>query len=252
MILIQSSILYNYLYSPVSWLHKQPTSLKVCSFLFYLIYLPYTSLSKIFYLSIILFVFYLSINVPEIIFKNINSIAIIFLFFTITNIQDKSTLTSRILVNRNYIQIYPLRTSIFTQKNIDNITKLSNTYFISTSFIRLLSINFISLLVMKLLLLTTFYENILLFFFKYLYKIPSKLCKKVFFEINIAIEFIQIIFKQLETVQYSFMIRFLQSQKKISYQEYLTIYFFCFKQLIISIQKQIYFLAESLYSREIC
>ena len=252
MILIQSSILYNYLYSPISWLHRQPASIKVFSFLFYLIYLPYMSLDKIFYLSIIFCVFYLSINRSKVITKNINNLAIVFLFFTITNIQDKSTLTSKMLINRNYIQIYPLRISIFKQKNIDNITKLSNTYFISTSFIRLLSINFIALLVMRLLLLTTLYEDILLFFLKYLYKIPSKLCKKIFFEINIAIEFIQIIFKQLEIIQYSYMIRFLQSKKQISYQEYFTIYFFCFKQLIINIQKHIYCLAESLYSREIC
>ena len=251
MTLIQSSILYNYLYSPRSWLHRQPTSVKICSFLFYLIYSPYISLDKIFYLSIIFFVFYMSVNIPKTIIRNINNITMIFLFFTITNIQDKSTLTSKILINRNYIQIYPSRALIFTQRNIDSLTILSNAYFISTSFIRLLSINFISLLVMKLLLLTTLYENLLLFFFKFLYKFPNKFRKKVFFEINIAIEFIQIIFKQLETIQYSYMIRFLQFKKKISYQEYLTIYFFCLKQLMINIQKQVYSLAESLYSREI-
>ena len=251
MTLIQSSILYNYLYSPINWLHQQPTGVKICSFLFYLIYLPYTSLDKIFYLFIILFICYLSINLPKVIVKNIKNIAIIFLFFTATNMQDKLTLTSNILANRDYVQIYPLSISIFKQINNNSLTILSNTYFISISFIRLLSINFISLLVMKLLLLTTLYESLLLFFFKYLYKIPSKYCKKFFLEINIAIEFIQIIFKQLETIKYSYIIRFLQFKKKISYQEYLTIYFFCIKQLIINIQKQIYFLSESLYSREI-
>ena len=251
MTLIQSSILYNYLYSPINWLHRQSVSVKICAFLFFLIYLPYTSLDKIFYLSIILFMFYLSINIPKIIVNNINNLAIIFLFFTITNIQNEFTLTSKILIDRDYIQIYPLKVSIFTQIQTGSLEILSNSYFISTSFIRLLSINLISLLIMKLLLLTTFYESLLLFFFKYLYKIPNKFCKKSFFEINIAIEFIQVIFKQLETIQCSFVIRFLQLNKKFSYQEYLTIYFFCFKQLIINIQKQIYFLAESLYSREI-
>lgn len=251
MTLIQSSILYNYLYSPINWLHQQPTSVKICAFLFLLIYLPYTSLDKIFYLSIILFVFYLSISIPKIIVKNIKNLAIVFLFFTITNIQNESTLTNNILIDRDYIQIYPLRLSIFTQIQINSLELLSNSYFISNSFIRLLSINLISLLIMRLLLLTTLYESLLLFFFKYLYKIPNKFCKKFFFEVNIAIEFIQVIFKQLETIRYSFMIRFLQLNKKLSYQEYLTIYFFCFKQLIIKIQKQIYFLAESLFSREI-
>ena len=251
MTLIQSSILYNYLYSPTSWLHQQSTSIKVCAFLFFLIYLPYTSLYKIFYLSIILLIFYSSINIPKIIVKDINNIAMIFLFFTITNIQNEFTLTSNILMERDYIQIYPLRAPIFRQIHIYNLVILSNSYFISTSFIRLLSINLISLLIMKLLLLTTLYESLLLFFFKYLYKIPNKFCKKFFFEINIAIEFIQVIFKQLETIQYSYMIRFLQLNKKLSYHEYLTIYFFCLRQLIVNIQKQIYFLAESLYSREI-
>ena len=199
----------------------------------------------------IFFAFYLSINVPKIIMKNIRNLATIFLFFTITNIQDQFTLVSDILVDRNYIQIYPLRISIFTQIDNDRLAALSSSYFISTSFIRLLSINFISLLIMKLLLLTTLYENILLFIFKYLYKIPGKFCRKIFFEINIAIEFVQIIFKQLETVKYSYLIRFLQFKRKISYQEYLTIYFFCFRQLMINMQKHIYFFAESFYSREI-
>ena len=251
MTFIQSSILYNYLYSPISWLHQQPISIKIYFFFFYLIYLPYTSLNKIFYLFIIFFVFYLSINVPKIIVKNIKNLAIVFLFFTITNIQNEFTLTSKILANRNYIQIYPLKISILTQINIDNLAILSNTYFLSTSFIRLLSINFISLLIMKLLLLTTLYENLLLFFFKYLYKIPNKFYKKFFLEINIAIEFIQVIFKQLEAIQYSYVIRFLQLKKDLSYQEYLTIYFFCLRQLMTNIQQQVYFVAESLYSREI-
>lgn len=251
MTLIQSSILNNYLYSPISWLHQQPTSVKVYAFFFFLIYLPYTSLNKIFYLSIIFFVFYLSINIPKIVVKNINNIAIIFLFFTITNIQNEFTLTNNMLIDRNYIQIYPLKVSIFTQIHLHSSAILSNSYFISTSFIRLLSINLISLLAMKLLLLTTLYESLLLFFFRYLYKIPNKLCKKFFFEINIAIEFIQVIFKQLENIQYSYIIRFFELNKKLSYQEQLTIYFFCLRQLIINIQKQIYFLAESLYSREI-
>ena len=251
MTLIQSSILYNYLYSPISWLHQQSTSVKICAFLFFLIYLPYTSLDKIFYLFIILFIFYLSIDIPKVIVRNINNFAIIFLFFTITNIQNEFTLTSNMLIDRNYIQIYPLKGLIFTRIQIDSLEILSNSYFISASFIRLLSINLISLLIMKLLLLTTLYESLLLFFFKYLYKIPNKFCKKFFFEINVAIEFLQVIFKQLETTQSSFMIRFSQSNRKLSYQEYLTIYFFCFRQLIINIQKQIYFLAESLYSREI-
>lgn len=251
MTLVQSSILNNYLYSPISWLHQQPTSVKIYAFFFLLIYLPYISLNKIFYLSIIFFVFYLSINIPKIIVKNINNIVMIFLFFTITNVQNEFTLTSNLLIDRDYIQIYPLRASIFTQLHIHSLVILSNSYFISTSFIRLLSINLISLLAMKLLLLTTLYESLLLFFFKYLYKISNKLCKRFFFEINIAIEFIQVIFKQLETIQYSYMIRFLQLNEKLSYQEHLTIYFFCLRQLMINIQKQIYFITESLYSREI-
>ena len=228
MTLIQSSILYNYLYSPISWLHQQPTSVKICTFLYFLIYLPYTSLNKIFYLSIILLVFYLSVNVPRIIVKNIKNFTIIFLFFTITNIQNEFTLTSNLLVDREYIQIYPFKVLILPQIYMSRLGIVSNSYFISTSFIRLLSINLISLLIMKLLLLTTLYENLLLFFFKCLYKIPNKFCKKIFFEINIAIEFIQVIFKQLENIQYSFIIRFLQLDKKLSYQEYLIIYFFFF------------------------
>jgi energy-coupling factor transporter transmembrane protein EcfT len=103
----------------------------------------------------------------------------------------------------------------------------------------------------KLLLMTTLYENILYLFFKYLDKKTGEIYQHLFYEVNIAIEFIEAIFQYLELIKNSYIIRFLNFNKNMPFIEHLIIYFFCIKQLIINIQKQIYIVAESLYSREI-
>ena len=237
---IQSSILYNYLYSPKSWLHNKSTITKVFTIFCGLIYLPYMSIHQISFILLFLLCLYKSIKIPNLINKNIKKMALIFLFFIIINIQDESTLTISLLTERQYLQIYPL----------DNSTQSFPKYLISLSFIRLLSIHFISLVVIKLLLMTTLYENILFLFFNYLYRRSGQIYQKIFFEINIAIEFIHLIFKQLEIIKYSYILRFLRFSKNIPRRVHLTVYFLCIKQLIINIEKQIYIISEILYGRE--
>lgn len=239
--LIQSSILYNYLYSPKSWLHDQSTMSKVFTVFCTLICLPYMQTNQVFSTFLFLLCLYRLIKIPNLINKNIKKIVLIFLFFIIINIQDESTLTISLLAERQYIQICPL----------DNFIRLSPKYFVSLSFIRLLSIQFISLIVIKLLLTTTVYENILFLFLNYSYKRSNQIYQKIFFEINIAIEFIQVIFKQLEIIKYGYILRFLGFNKNISHKVYLTIYSLCIKKLIFNIEKQIQIISESLYSREI-
>nr|YP_009502167.1 hypothetical protein [Porolithon onkodes]ASB29768.1 hypothetical protein [Porolithon onkodes] len=238
---IQSSILYNYLYSPKNWLHDQSTITKVFTVFCSLICLPYVAIDIIIAIVLFFLCLYKLIKVPDPMNKNIKKVALIFLFFTIINIQNESTLTISLLTERQYIRICPL----------DNFIQPFPKYLISLSFIRLLSIHFISLTVIKLLLMTTLYENILLLFFNYLHKKSNQIYQKVFFEINITIEFIQVIFKQLEIIEYSYILRFLEFNKNISSKVLLTIYFLCIKQLILNIKKQIQIISETLYSRNI-
>ena len=249
--LIQSSILYNYLYSPKSWLHNKTNKTKIITVLCCLIYLPYMSLYQIFYTLFILLCLYKSITTPNFINKNLKKTALVFLFFIIVNIQDSQVLTSNLIPHRKYIQIFPLNKFLFIKGEIHRSIKSSPNYLISLSFIRLMIIHFTSLLIIRLLLITTLYENILYLFFKYLYKKTNQIYQSFFYEVNIAIEFVEAIFQYLELIKYSYIIRFLHFNRSVSFVEYLVIHFFCIKQLTINIQKQIYTVAESCYSREI-
>ena len=249
--LIQSSVLYNYLYSPKSWLHSRTNKTKIFTISCCLIYLPYMSLYQIFCTLLILLCLYKSIKMPNLINKNLKKTALIFLFFITINVQDSQMLTSNLVIHRKYIQIYPLNKFLLIKKEMHNSIELPLSYLISLSFIRLLSIHFISLLIIRLLLITTLYENILYLFFKDLYRKTNQIYQSFFYEVNIAIEFIQAIFQYLELIKYSYIIRFLHFNRSISFIEHLIIHFFCIKQLIINIQKQIYTVAESFYSREI-
>lgn len=249
--LIQSSLLYNYLYSPKSWLHNKNNKKKTFTIFCCLIYLPYMSLYQIFCSLFILLCLFKSVKTPKFINKHFKKTALIFLFFIILNIEKKELLTNNTVIHRKYIHIFPLNQSLSIKKNINNLIESTSSYLISLSFIRLLSIHFLSLIMIKLLLMTTLYENILSLFFKYLYKNTNQIYKHLFYEVNIAIEFIEAIFEYLELIKNSYIIRFLHFNKKISFTEHLIIYFFCIRQLIINIQKQIYIVAESLYSREI-
>lgn len=243
---LQSSILYNYLYTPQSWLHNQPKTIKILTFFCCLIYLPYIPLYGIFYILLALLFIYKSIKIPNLINKNLKRIFLIFLFFIIINIQDQRMLKNNLIIHRKYIQIFPLNKYLLIKRIIN-----APSYLISLSLFRLLGIHLISLFAIQLLLITTLYENIVYLFFKYLHKKTNQISQSFFYEVNISIEFIQAIFQYLELIKQSYIIRFLQFNKTISLIEYLIIYFFCIKQLIINIQKQIYITAESLYSREI-
>lgn len=249
--LIQSSILYNYLYSPKSWLHNKTNKTKICIILCCLICLPYMSLYQIFYTLFILLCLYKSITIPNLFNKNLKKTALVLLFFIIVNIQNSQILTSNLITHRKYIQIFPLNKFLLVRKEIHHSMELPPSYLVSLSFIRLMSIHFTSLLIIRLLLMTTLYENILYLFFKYLYKKTNHISQSFFYEVNIAIEFIQAIFQYLELIKYSYIIRFLYFNRSISFVEHLTIHLFCIKQLIINIQKQIYAVAESFYSRGI-
>ena len=247
---IKYSISYAYLYSPISWLHKQNSQGKIYIVLIQLIFLPYISF-KYLYLFFILFIcLYLSINIPEN-FKNYFNITIIilsfFLFISVryNNLEDYNTVHTRKIIRID--SLYNL--SIFNKNNSQYDLYSVGFFYIPVSILRLLGINFIYLFLIKFLLLTTHYEKIIRIILhdtNYLTNFPIK---KINFEIMISSQFLKVILKQLETIKIAYVIRNLAFNLRFKQNKFT--YLFFFHQLLINIYLNIYHISNTLYSREI-
>lgn len=250
---IKLSVLYTYLYSPKSWLHKQNNVTKIYIFLISLICLPYMSIQYICIFLIGLVYVYKSTYFPVQLNHYFSNIISIFIFFLLINIQHKKQLIPEILTNRNYIQIYPPDNHFFFYINDEQRYEISynQSYYLSTSLLRLLSIQFIYLCLMKLLLLTTSYDKIIQIALNQLDKYINNSTQRLAFEIQVSIQFLKIILKQLELIKIAYVIRAIQLEKGPFCQNNLFLYFFCIQQLIINIYSCIYSIADTLYSREI-
>ena len=75
------SISYEYLYSPISWLHKQKNRFKIWTFFLKLTFLPFIPTQYIAAFLILFLCLYYSIYIPKD-FKNyLHKMIILFLFF---------------------------------------------------------------------------------------------------------------------------------------------------------------------------
>lgn len=250
---IKFSVLYAYLYSPQSWLHKQNNTKKIYIFFIYLICLPYMPIKYICFFLIGLVYMYKSTYVPVQLNNYFYNITSVFMFFILINIQHKKNLIPELLIHKNYLQIYPLDNPFSSYLNYDQKYKIfpSQFYYLSKSLIRLLSINLLYLFWMKFLLLTTSYEKIIQIFLNHFKKYINSSTQRLAFEIQVAIQFLKIILKQLEVIRTAYIIRSIQLKKGPLCQNNLFIYFFCIQQLIINIYQSIYYITDTLYSREI-
>lgn len=243
--LMKSLIFHDYLYSPKSWLHQQSSQIKMYAVILQLLILPCLSLQYIFIFFFFCFYLYRSVCLHKNLKDYCQRIIILFTFFLFISIQYNTNIT-----NKRLVQIYP----IYHLHNINNIfTKTISSYclYLPISIIRLLSINLIYLLLMKFLLLTTNYEqliNNILNHFKYL-NIFS--ISKLKFEIMISTQFLKVIFKQIEEIKIAYLIRNIKSNRTYLFKDNLLICFFFIKQFLINAYDGINYISNTLYSREI-
>lgn len=138
------------------------------------------------------------------------------------------------------------------KKNFLKIIYLKPLYFyIPLSIIRLLSINFIYLFLIKFLLLTTHYEQIIKILIINLKHITPNSFQKISFEIIIAAQFLKIIVKEIKILKMAYKIRNPKSQHKYLSKEQLLTYWLLIRQLVLNIYQQTFNIADTLYSREI-
>ena len=244
---IKLSILWNYLYSPVSWLHQCKKTTKIILVFLCLIYLPYAPIQQIYYCFTILFLIYTSIYIPLQVIYYFSKMLIFCILVTLINIQNKIQALNLI---RKYLYFYnPI--SLLLQLNtgsVNNNITFSLYYYLPLPLVRLLTINFLYLMLMKILFLTTLYENILDFFFNSINKYKNLVIKKVLFEIQVSIQFLKTILKIVEKIRIGYAIRSVQLYKTDPFHKAILIYYFCIQQLITNIYISIYNIANTMYN----
>jgi len=246
---IKSSILYNFLYSPVSWLHKQKSLLKIFLILTHLLFLPFFQTRLIFLYIFFCLLIYQSINLPIEFYLYFYKIILLFTFFITISLESKKKVNTYLELNRKYLKISTFITTCDnTSKELEQSLLITNQYYSPIALIRLISLHFLSLIFMKLLLLTTSYKKILQLFFYY-YK--NYINNQLIFEIQIAIQFLKIILEQITIIKVGYTIRSLNLRKRLYDLEIFRIYLLCIKQIIININIKIYSISDTLYNSKI-
>ena len=251
--LLKSSILHEYLYSPKTWLHKQNIYSKVYFVLVILVYLPYIKILYILFFLFIAFFAYNSFYKPKELSLYLSRIVTIFFILLTISIENQQQFIQGTMQSRRYIKIYPILTTNINLVDTDNylkyflFCKYNDAYYLPTSLFRLLVINFLYLLLMKILLLTTIYQKIIKCFLNFTYGQAINTVQKISFEIQTSIQFLNIIFNEIKIIKIAYNTRNVQIQSFKSFQQYLHLYFACIHQLLINIYTYTQDISISLY-----
>ena len=250
---IKSSIFYEYLYSPKSWLHQKNNKFKIYICFIQLFFLPYSSFIYLKFFCLSLFILYNSIYVPNSVKNYLKRMMIFFMLFLAMNIEQKDINNYHLISNRQIIKIFPSdKLMILYNKNQFDISEFSSLYFyLPISIIRLLTINIVYLFFIKILLLTTHYNDVIKFILvkiKRSLRLPARILN---LEVMISSQFLNIICCQIEILKIAYITRNINLNIKNNIKENISIYIFFIQQLLLNIYQNIYSISNTLYSREI-
>lgn len=245
--LLKELIFYDYLYSPKHWLHKQQNVFKNLTIFIPLITLPYLSSWQLFLFIIFYLFVHEQINLSAKLTSYIYKIAFIVSLFTVLGIQNQQQILKQENYNRHYILIYN-QIDFLEKKTIYNFYLF---YGFPLSLIRLSQIYFLYLIMMKILVLTTHQRDILNCLFISFKRNMKWSIPKLIFEIQIALNFLNIILKQIEIMQVGYSKRSLFHETLLYNKDYLIVLFFDLQQLIKNIYNYIHNISNTLYHNEI-
>lgn len=250
---IKSLIFYDYLYSPQSLLHKQNNKLKIYIYFIQLLFLPYISLKYLTIFFIILSILYKFIYIPANLKNYLCKITLFFIIFLIISIEKKNIISCNLNNNRKVLLIYPLKiTNFYTDNFYLSFNRIPLfSFYLPISIIRLLSINFLYLIILKLLLLTTHYHQIIKIILAHLKKYTNFSTKILKLELLISSQFLNIICYQIEIIKTIYITRNIRLCIKYNLKENLYMYFYFVQKLLSSIYENIDYISHTLYGREI-
>nr|YP_010471133.1 hypothetical protein N4M48_pgp059 [Synarthrophyton patena]UVF62962.1 hypothetical protein [Synarthrophyton patena] len=251
--LSQLSNNYQFLYSPKSWLHMKNTNYKIYYVFMQLIILPYTHFKYIIVIFIITLMTLKSIYLPIKVREDIFFTTIFFAFALIAN---SYYTTKNMHINNidNYIlKIQPLN-FIYRFLKVDNsfIKNIANLFFcISIATSRLIFISLTHIITIKIFLLTTDYEKIIISLSKYRNNYIVDCDSKIQFIIILSSQFLKITFIQINRIKTACLIRGTNYQTINLFKRSMLIYFFLTKRFLMNFYKNIQFISKTLYSRNI-
>ena len=247
MTVLKLLMFHDYLYSPKNWLHKQPKVFKIVIIFIKLSLLPYLSFSNLFFFTL----FYLLISEftynSTRIGNHLYRMFFVFSIFTILNFQSEHQILKEENCNRNYLFICHYR------KNIEQDTsdRLVILYGLPISLIRLSKISFLYVTIIKLLVFTTSQKDIIRYLFKPFHKYKKKLSQRFLFEIQVSLNFLNIIFNQIEIMQVAYIIRSILYKQVFHYRYSLTSLFFNVQQIVFNTYYYIYSISNTIYYNEV-
>lgn len=248
---IKFSIFYEYLYSPISWSHKQNIQTKMVITIVQLILLPYIKLKYIFCIFMTCCYIYNFTYLPKNFKLYLKNTILLFTFFLLISIHSKNQSNNR-SYNNAVIQIYPLHAlyllNINTCQRINELPLYS--LYIPLSILRLLSIHLVYLFLIKFLLLTTNYEQMIQIILRNIQSLTNHIPNQLKLEIMISSQFLKTIFKQIKILKIAYITRNIKLNKRYIIKHILTIYLLFIEQLIINIYHNIYSITNTLYCRE--
>jgi hypothetical protein len=247
---VKLSTSYEHLYSPKSWLHFQDKRLKMTAVLIQLICLPVISLKHILIVFLAALLLCRSINIPKSLRKYFRKNIMIFTFFLLISIKKYSVSSINKADNRHILQVYPL--NCLNEQSVNAVRQPGNSFFyLHASVLRLIAIHSIYLILVRCLLLTTSYEDIVKIALMGLIYSQDYSNVKFIFIIMASSQFLKIIFEQMENMRVSCILRNIN----ISQVNLLKITFVIFtsllRQLAIKTRISIFTIASSLYNRDI-
>ena len=245
MSLIKLLIFYDYLYSPKSWLHKPSSQTKIYTIillLLTLLYMPLHYIAIYFFLCVYLHKF---IYIHKHLKNYYKKTTLLFTFFLCISIQHNPINTTKRL-----IQIGPV--NYFNSSNNTLVNQIfSCSFYLPVSVVRLLSISIIYLFLMKLLLLTTIYEELINHILNHFKNLINSSKNQLKLEVMISTQFLKAIFKHIEEIRISYLIRNIQFNEWYWFKDNLYISVFFLQQLLLSIYYTVKYISNTIYSREI-
>lgn len=244
---------YQFLYSPKSWLHVKKTDHKTCFFFLLLFILPYIHLRYIVILFTLTLLLFKSVNLPIKVQKNLCITALFFLLTLSISTYYTTKNTNCDNISNHIIKIQPLHLiDRFIEKENVFIKRFTRTqFYLSFSICRIVTISLTYLFTMKILLLTTNYEEIILLFSNHRNSFIFIQTLYIPFTVVLSSQFLKIIFTQIDILKVSYLIRGMKFKKSSYFRIILLIYVILIRNFFVSLYTNIELITQTLHSRDI-
>lgn len=243
---------YQFLYSPKSWLHLKKVDHKTFYFFLQLFVLPYIHLRYIVVLFTVTLLLFRSVNLPIKVQRNLYTIALFFILTLSISTYYTTKNTNFSNISNHIIKIQPLNfIGQFIKKETSLIKQFTRSQiYLSLSICRITMISLTYLFTIKILLLTTNYEEIILSFFGYKNKFTFFQNSYIPFAVVLSSQFLKIISTQLDVLRASYLIRGIKLKKSMYFRIMLLIYLLLISNFFISLYNNIKFITRTLHSRD--